>query len=43
LKAGKFLLIIHATPEEVERAKECLDESQAVETTVHAEPAEMGV
>ena len=43
LKAGKFLVILHATPEEVERAKDCLDESQAIETTVHAEPAEVSV
>ena len=38
LKAGKFLLILQATPQEVERAKECLDNTQATETTIHAEP-----
>ena len=43
LKAGKFLVILHATPEEVERAKDCLDESRAVATTVHFEPAEVSV
>ena len=43
LKAGKFLVILHATPEEVERAKDCLDESQAVATTAHFEPAEVSV
>ena len=39
VKAGKFLLILHATPEEVERAKDRLDDTQAAETTIHAEPA----
>jgi uncharacterized membrane protein len=43
VKAGKFLLILHATPEEVERAKDRLDNTQAAETTVHAEPAAVGV
>ena len=35
LKAGKFLLILHATPQEVERAKDRLDDTQAMETTIH--------
>ena len=43
LKAGKFLLILHATPEEVERAKDRLDDTQAAETTIHAEPVAGGV
>jgi uncharacterized membrane protein len=43
VKAGKFLLILHATPEEVERAKDRLDDSQAAETTIHVEPAAVGV
>ncbi len=43
VKAGKFLLILHATPEEVERAKDRLDNTQAAETTLHAEPAAVGV
>ena len=43
LKAGKFLLILHATPEEVQRAKDRLDDTQAAETTIHAEPAAVGV
>ena len=42
LKAGKFLLIVHATPQEVRRAKDCLDDTQAVETTIHAEPLAVG-
>ena len=42
LKAGKFLLILHATPQEVERAKERLDNTQATETTIHAEPVAVG-
>ena len=43
LKAGKFLLILHATPQEVERAKDRLDNTQATETTIHAEPVAVGV
>ena len=43
VKAGKFLLILHGTPEEVERAKDRLDNTQATETTVHAEPVAAGV
>ena len=43
VKAGKFLLILHGTPEEVERAKDRLDNTQATETTVHAEPVTAGV
>ena len=42
LKAGKFLLIVHATPQEVRRAKDCLDDTQATETTIHAEPLAVG-
>jgi hypothetical protein len=40
---GKFLLILHGTPEEVERAKDRLDSTQAAETTIHAEPVSIGV
>lgn len=43
VKAGKFLLILHATPEEVERAKDRLDDTQAAETTIHAEPVAVSV
>jgi uncharacterized membrane protein len=43
VKAGKFLLILQGMPEEVERAKDCLDNTQATETTVHAEPVAVGV
>ncbi len=43
VKAGKFLLVLHGTPQEVERAKERLDNTQATETTIHAEPAAVGV
>ena len=43
IKAGKFLLILHGTPEEVERAKGRLDNTQATKTTVHAEPVAVGV
>ena len=38
VKAGKFLLILHGTPQEVEHAKNRLDNTQATETAVHAEP-----
>ena len=38
LKAGKLLLVLQATPQEVERAKDCLDNTQATGTTIHAEP-----
>ena len=43
VKAGKFLLILHGTPQEVERAKDSLDNTQATETTVHTEPVAVGV
>jgi uncharacterized membrane protein len=43
LKAGKFLLILHATHDEVQRAKDRLDGTQAVETTIHGEPVAMHV
>jgi uncharacterized membrane protein len=43
LKAGRFLLILHATPDEVERAKDRLDDTEASETTIHAEPVAAGV
>ena len=43
LKAGKFLLILHGTPQEVEAAKDRLDTTEATETTVHAKPVAVGV
>ena len=43
VKAGKFLLILHGTPQEVEHAKDRLDNTQATETTVHTEPVAVGV
>lgn len=43
LKAGKFLLILHGTPKEVQHAKDRLDGTQAAETTIHAEPAAVSV
>ena len=43
VKAGKFLLILHGKPLEVARAKDRLDNTQATETTVHAEPVAVGV
>ena len=38
LKAGKFLLIAHGTPEEVQRADELLKRSHPLTSHVHAEP-----
>jgi hypothetical protein len=35
LKAGKFLLMVHGTPDEVIRAKEILSSSGASETQLH--------
>jgi hypothetical protein len=43
VKAGKFLLILHGTPQEVEHAKDHLDNTQATETALHAEPVAVGV
>jgi uncharacterized membrane protein len=43
VKAGKFLLILHGTPQEVERAKDRLDNTEATETAVHAELVAVGV
>ncbi len=38
LKAGKFLLIVHGTDEEVARAKQHLDAAASTVTTLHAVP-----
>ena len=43
VRAGKFLLILHGNPQEVERAKDRLDNTQATETAVHAEPVAVAV
>ena len=43
VKSGKLLLVAHGTAEEVERAKDLLDQSHAKTTTVHAERAAVGV
>ena len=37
VKNGKLLLVAHGTPEEVERAKDLLDQSEANSATVHGE------
>ncbi len=37
VKNGKLLLVVHGTPEEVERAKDRLDQSAASSATVHSE------
>jgi hypothetical protein len=42
VKSGKLLLVVHGTAQEVERAKDLLDQT-GVKTTVHAEPAVVGV
>ena len=43
VKAGKFLLLLHGTPQEVEHAKDRLDNTHATATAVHAEPVAVGV
>jgi hypothetical protein len=43
VKNGKLLLVAHGTPEEVERAKDILHQTQAKTTTVHGEVAAVGV
>ena len=43
VKNGKLLLVAHGTAEEVERAKDLLDQTQAKTTTVHAEKAAVAV
>jgi len=35
LKANKFLLVVHGTADEVERASSILQGTDAIETTVH--------
>jgi uncharacterized membrane protein len=39
VKNGKLLLVVHGTADEVKRARDLLDQSEANSTTVHAEPA----
>ncbi len=39
LKVGKFLVIVHGTDEEVERARNHLDVTASTVTTLHAVPA----
>jgi hypothetical protein len=36
IKSGKFVLIFHGTTEEVEKARQVLNRTQAAETVVHA-------
>ena len=43
VKNGKLLLVAHGTAEDVERAREILHQTGAETTTVHAEPAAVGV
>ena len=43
VKSGKLLLVAHGTLDDVQRAKDLLDQSQAQTTTVHAEKAAVGV
>ena len=42
LKTDKFLLIVHATPENVEKAKQIIDAGKHSVYTVHIEPALVG-
>jgi uncharacterized membrane protein len=43
VKNGKILLVAHGTTEDVERAKELLDDTDATSATVHAEKVAVGV
>jgi uncharacterized membrane protein len=43
VKNGKLLLLAHGTADEVERAKDLLHQTEATETTIHAETAAVGV
>jgi uncharacterized membrane protein len=43
VKNGKLLLVVHGTADEVERARDFLHQTGAKRTTVHAEPANVGV
>jgi uncharacterized membrane protein len=42
VKNGQLLLVAHGTADEVERAREILDQTQTKITTVHGEPAAVG-
>jgi hypothetical protein len=43
VKNGKLLLVADGTPDEVERARNILDQTDAASTTVHAKRAAVGV
>jgi uncharacterized membrane protein len=43
VKNGKLLLVVNGTADEVERARDLLHQTRATTTTVHAEPAAVGV
>ena len=43
VKNGKLLLVVHGMPDDVERAKDLLRQTQATTTTIHTEPSEVGV
>jgi len=43
VKNGKLLLVVDGTADEVERARNLLHQTRATTTTVHAEPAAVGV
>jgi uncharacterized membrane protein len=43
VKNDKLLLVAHGTADEVQRARDLLDQTGAETTTVHAEPAAVGV
>jgi hypothetical protein len=36
LRADKFLLLVHGTPQQVARAQEIMDQNKATETAIHA-------
>ena len=43
VKEGKLLLVVHGTAEEVEHAKDLLNQTEATATTIHAKPAAVAV
>ena len=42
VKNGKLLLVVHGTLDELERAKDLLHQTQASQTTIHAESEDVG-
>jgi len=43
MRNDKLLLVLHGTADEVKRASDLLNQTRAETTTVHTEPAAVGV